>query len=120
VSNGALSNGPLSNGASSNNRHIPARVKRAVWLRDGGRCAFVGTTGGVTARRCTARALLEFHHLRPFAVGGAGSSDNIQLRCRAHNAYESDLFYGCHEAYRHELPESAAPAELVPERVGPA
>jgi hypothetical protein len=28
-----------------NPRAIPARVKRAVWARDGGRCTFVGTNG---------------------------------------------------------------------------
>jgi hypothetical protein len=74
-------------------RHLPAAVKRAVWLRDGDRCAFVGTKG----RRCDARAFLEFHHLDPHAVGGGATEDNIELRCRAHNAYEADLFYGQRE-----------------------
>jgi hypothetical protein len=27
-------------------------------------------------------------------VGGKATVDNIQLRCRAHNRYEADLFYG--------------------------
>jgi len=78
-------------------RNIPAAVKRAVWLRDGDRCAFVGER----QRRCEARAFLEFHHRRPFGIGGEATVDNIEIRCRAHNAYESDLFYG----------------RLVPERV---
>ena len=43
---------------SRRSRHIPAKVKRAVWLRDGGRCAFVASAG----RRCNERAFLEFHH----------------------------------------------------------
>jgi len=71
-------------------RHIPAEVKRAVWLRDGGRCAFVGASG----RRCTATGFLEFHHVTPYAVGGESTMDNIQLRCRAHNAYEAELYFG--------------------------
>ena len=71
-------------------RHIPAEVKRAVWLRDGGRCAFVGASG----RRCNATGFLEFHHLTPHAVGGESTVDNIQLRCRAHNAYEAELYFG--------------------------
>jgi hypothetical protein len=75
---------------SSTSRHIPAQVQRTVWLRDGSRCAFVGTTG----RRCTATAFLEFHHVRPYAVGGEATAENIQLRCQAHNAYEASLFYG--------------------------
>jgi hypothetical protein len=65
-------------------------TERAVWLRDGGQRAFVARRG----RRCDGRAFLEFHHLRPFAAGGDATIDNIELRCRAHNAYEADLFYG--------------------------
>jgi hypothetical protein len=76
--------------APSAGRHIPAAVKRAVWLRDGERCSFVGKG----RRRCTATAFLEFHHVQPHAVGGGATADNIQIRCRAHNAYEADLFYG--------------------------
>lgn len=71
-------------------RHIPAAVKRAVCARDGGRCAFVSKTG----RRCAEPGFLEFHHLRPYATGGPATVDNIQLRCRAHNAYEAELCYG--------------------------
>jgi hypothetical protein len=71
-------------------RHIPAAVKRTVWLRDGGRCAFVSKG----LRRCSERGRLEFHHVQPYAVGGTATVDNIQMRCRAHNAFESDLFFG--------------------------
>jgi hypothetical protein len=70
-------------------RHIPAAVRREVWRRDEGRCAFVGAHG-----RCQERAFLEFHHLIPFAAGGRADAANIQLRCRAHNLYEADLFFG--------------------------
>lgn len=71
-------------------RHIPAEVRRKVWLRDLGRCAFVGTGG----RRCAERALLEFHHVRPFAVGGEASVRNVELRCRRHNGYEARVYFG--------------------------
>ncbi len=70
-------------------RHIPAAVKREVWARDGGRCAFVGPHG-----RCTERGLLEFHHLVPYAEGGASTTENVQVRCRGHNAYEADQWFG--------------------------
>jgi len=70
-------------------RHIPAAVRRAVWQRDEGRCGFVGRTG-----RCHETAFLEFHHVAPYAAGGAGTADNIQLRCRAHNQCEARLFFG--------------------------
>jgi HNH endonuclease len=77
-------------GTAAGSRHLPAEVKRVVWLRDLGRCAFVGTTG----RRCGERGFLEFHHVQPHAAGGQPTSSNIQLRCRRHNDYEARIFFG--------------------------
>ena len=77
-------------GTAPGSRHIPAEVKRAVWLRDLGRCTFVGDRG----RRCTSRAFLEFHHDVPYAAGGEATVQNIRLACRIHNALESELFFG--------------------------
>jgi hypothetical protein len=74
-------------------RHIPAEVKRAVWLRDGGRCAFVGARN----LRCNETGFLEFHHLKPYAAGGEATINNIELRCRAHNGFEADLYFGPRE-----------------------
>lgn len=71
-------------------RHVPAEVRRTVWVRDGGRCAFVARNG----RRCTDRGMLEFHHVEPHSAGGESTVDNIQLRCRAHNGFEAELFFG--------------------------
>lgn len=79
-----------SRGTAPGSRHIPAEVKRAVWLRDLGRCAFVGTEG----RRCGERGFLEFHHVQPYAAGGEASVGNVELRCRRHNDYESRTFFG--------------------------
>ncbi len=39
-----------SRGTAPGSRHIPAEVRRAVWLRDGGRCAFVGGEGAPLRR----------------------------------------------------------------------
>ena len=75
--------------ATTRSRHIPAAVKREVWARDGGRCAFIGTRG-----RCAERGFLELHHVVPFADGGASDATNLQLRCRAHNTYEAELWFG--------------------------
>jgi len=66
-------------------RNVPAHVKREVWARDGGRCAFVGAEG-----RCRETGFLEFHHVVPFADGGKTTAANLQLRCRAHNAFEAE------------------------------
>jgi len=54
-------------------RHVPAQVKRAVWLRDLGRCTFAATDG----RRCGERGFLEFHP-RPAVRGGRRG------QCREH------------------------------------
>lgn len=70
-------------------RHVPAAVRREVWRRDGGQCAFVGAAG-----RRAERGFLELHHVIPFADGGATDAANLQLRCRAHNAYEAEQWFG--------------------------
>ena len=74
---------------ASRSRHIPAAVKREVWKRDEGRCAFVGRQG-----RCVERNFVEYHHVVPHAVGGPPTAANIELRCRAHNAYEAETYFG--------------------------
>jgi 5-methylcytosine-specific restriction endonuclease McrA len=74
---------------NAHSRHIPAAVKRTVWQRDAGRCAFNGAHG-----RCTETGFLEYHHVVPFAVGGQTSAGNLELRCKAHNQYEADLWFG--------------------------
>ena len=60
-----------------------------MWIRDEGRCAFVGRSG-----RCREIGFLEFHHAEPHAVKGPATVDNIQLRCHAHNQHEARLFFG--------------------------
>jgi HNH endonuclease len=70
--------------------NVPADVRRAVYLRDGGRCSFVSVDG----HRCGERRFIEFHHVVPRAAGGRATIENIQLRCRAHNGHEVDLFFG--------------------------
>jgi hypothetical protein len=69
---------------------VPAAVRREVAARDANRCAFVAKNG----RRCEETRFLEFHHVVPRAAGGEATVDNIQLRCRAHNGHEVDLFFG--------------------------
>src|SRR5262249_27517383 len=45
-------------------------------------------------KRCGERVFLELHHVLPHGDGGEASLANIELRCRAHNAYEADLYFG--------------------------
>jgi 5-methylcytosine-specific restriction endonuclease McrA len=70
-------------------RHVPAATKRIVSQRDGGRCAFTGPQG-----RCPATTFLEYHHMVPFAAGGETSAENLELRCRGHNQYEAEQYFG--------------------------
>lgn len=81
-------------GVASDSRSIPANVKRAVWERDGGRCAFMGKAD----RRCSETGFLEFHHNVPYATGGAATAANIALRCRSHNQDEGKLEFGPFDA----------------------
>lgn len=71
-------------------RHIPARIRRAVWERDEGRCTFVGAK----ENRCEARRHLEFDHVVPVALGGVASIGGLRLRCRAHNQFEAERTFG--------------------------
>jgi len=71
-------------------RAIPARVRREVFERDEGRCAFVDGEG----RRCGSSWQVEFHHRVAFAKGGLHGVGNVELRCRGHNQYEAELEYG--------------------------
>jgi hypothetical protein len=71
-------------------RDASAAVKRAVWVRDLGRCAYIGPTG----HRCNERRFVEFHHVDPYALGGEATVEKIELRCRRHNDYEGRLYFG--------------------------
>lgn len=99
-------------GLAAGSRYVPASVKRAVWIRDRGRCAFIAANG----RRCNDRGFLEFHHVAAYAKGGQATVENIALRCRAHNGYEADLEFGQRRPGG-EWNTSAAGRALVPERV---
>ncbi len=33
-------------------------------------------------------------HVTPYGAGGASTADNVQLRCRAHNGYEAERYFG--------------------------
>jgi hypothetical protein len=75
---------------SAGPRTIPAPVRRAVYERAGGRCAFVDARG----RRCEEQSRLEFHHRHPHGHGGERTPDNISLLCKSHNLYLAEIDYG--------------------------
>jgi hypothetical protein len=75
---------------NADSRTPAASVRREVADRDAGRCRFVSREG----HKCEETRFLQFHHVVPYARGGRATADNIQLRCRAHNGHEVDLFFG--------------------------
>jgi len=108
----ALTDRPRAAGGNGGDSgYLPADVKRTVYIRDRGRCAFIGSHG----RRCNERGFLEFHHVIPRAAGGRATVENIELRCRAHNGYEVERFFGPAKRYRRpdDMPEKTR-TEAVP------
>ncbi len=70
---------------------IPAHVKRAAWIRAGGRCEWRFESG----ERCNSTTRLEFdHHLEPRARGGPPTLENIRVRCKPHNDTNARLAFG--------------------------
>jgi hypothetical protein len=53
---------------------IAEEVRLAVWRRDAGRCV-----------SCGSKQRLQFDHVIPVALGGAGTVENLQLLCGACN-----------------------------------
>jgi hypothetical protein len=90
-------------------RHIPVEVRRAVWERDGGQCAFVDSEG----RRCGERCFLTFEHRQPFACGGPPTTENLCLLCSAHNAASAREVFG-QEHIEASIRARRAPAQGAP------
>jgi hypothetical protein len=89
----AATDKPRASGAEApvkRSRHIPARVKRAVWMRDGRRCTFVSADG----RRCSETHDLQLHHDEAFARGGPPTEANVRVMCQPHNVYFARLDFG--------------------------
>jgi hypothetical protein len=75
---------------SSRPRHIPAEVKRAVWVRDQGCCQWRLASGGI----CGSRTRLQLDHITPIALGGTSTVGNIRLLCIAHNLHAARQVFG--------------------------
>lgn len=71
-------------------RYIPRSVRREVYERDRGQCAYVDKRG----HRCSATSGIEYHHRHPHGLGGPPTVDNMELRCRCHNGLAAEEDYG--------------------------
>ncbi|MEJ2719648.1 MAG: HNH endonuclease signature motif containing protein [bacterium] len=78
-------------------RHIPAKIKDAVYIRDKNRCTHVGTNG----RRCESTYRLQIDHIVPFARGGTNALSNLRLLCAKHNKLEAKRAFGAAKIEAH-------------------
>ena len=77
--------------ATKQTRHIPKKLRSAVWKRDQGQCTFINKKTGV---RCDSKHLLQVHHLKDFSLGGEHTLNNLTLRCRNHNLHAAIQAFG--------------------------
>jgi len=77
-------------GPNAPSRCVPDAVRRAVFIRDRGRCTFEGAKG----HRCGSQRRLEFDHIIPVAKGGQSTADNVRLHCRTHNQLAAERAFG--------------------------
>jgi hypothetical protein len=67
-------------------RAIPSTTRRAVFLRDGGRCTHRDPK---TGRQCESRHLPQVDHIHPKSLGGTHDSENLRILCAAHNQHRT-------------------------------
>lgn len=77
-------------GQQSNRDPIPIRTRDAVFMRDRGRCTFVGSDG----KRCDAALRLHVDHIKPVALGGTNDMTNLRLLCAQHNQLQAERILG--------------------------
>jgi 5-methylcytosine-specific restriction endonuclease McrA len=66
--------------------YIAASTRNKVFVRDEGRCTFIGDDGHV----CGSTYLLQLHHRIPWAKGGPNTPENLTLHCFTHNQLEAE------------------------------
>jgi 5-methylcytosine-specific restriction endonuclease McrA len=98
-----------SSSASTSSSSATEEVWRAVWERDGGRCAFPLENGGV----CGSTHQLELDHVRGFALGAGTTVDECQILCRGHQDVSARQLYGDELMDRYTRPKGTRCSELV-------
>jgi hypothetical protein len=71
-------------------RYVSPDVWRAVWARDGGRCAWPLEGGGV----CGSTNRIQLDHIDGFALGADTSAAKCRLTCHFHNDLNARRIYG--------------------------
>jgi len=75
---------------SSESTHVPAEVRRAVWERDGWRCQWRTSSGGL----CGSTRRLQVDHVIPRARGGLSTIENLRVLCAFHNDLAARKAFG--------------------------
>ena len=86
---------------------IPAHVRRAIWIRDGGCCQWKAADGGL----CRSTVRVQFAHRTPRARGGPPTVENVRLLCAFHNKYEARLDFGEDLMNRYTRPAATSPGQ---------
>ncbi|MEJ2722551.1 MAG: HNH endonuclease, partial [bacterium] len=76
--------------ARQQTRHVPAKTRDAVFVRDKNRCTHIGSNG----TRCESTYRLQIDHMVPYARGGTNALSNLRLLCAKHNKLEAKRVYG--------------------------
>ena len=76
--------------ASQRHEPVTAEVRRQVWKRDEGRCAWTSPDG----HRCGSRWRVEVDHVEAAALGGPSTLSNLRLACAAHNRLHAERTFG--------------------------
>lgn len=71
------------------NRSVSSALKRKIWLRDEC-CTYQDPQ---TGKRCGSKSFLQIDHIKPFAIGGENSENNLRLLCGAHNRLRAEKMF---------------------------
>jgi hypothetical protein len=88
--------------------HVPAHVRREVWIRDAGRCQWPLASGGI----CGSTVRLELDHIVARARGGASTAADLRILCRAHNDLAARQTFG--DDWMNRFTRGGAEAEEAP------
>lgn len=75
---------------SSNSRYVPKHVQRVIFNRSNHQCEHTDKTG----KRCQERRNLQMDHIKPYALGGVTSTENMRILCSGHNQSRAFKMFG--------------------------
>ena len=83
---------PMTLSDTLRSRYVPEKTKQIIWERDEGRCSYVSSEG----KHCGDKNFIELDHVRPWALGGNSTIENLRLLCRTHNQWRAEKTFNGH------------------------